>query len=60
MAKDVFSRSSDLVSSIVVVPLMVAGRCLGGLYFALDSPCSFENIQELLLVRMGRGKAGKG
>jgi hypothetical protein len=50
MATDIFSRSSDLVASIVVVPLLVEGRALGGMYFALDSPCSFEDMQDALLV----------
>lgn len=61
MATDIFPQSSsDLVSSIVVIPLMVAGKAFGGLYFALETPCSFDSIKELLLVRVGRDVAWKG
>lgn len=51
IAKDIFTRSSDLVASIVVVPLLVGGTPLGGIYFALETPHSFENLQNTLLVR---------
>ncbi|KIY95513.1 hypothetical protein MNEG_12448, partial [Monoraphidium neglectum] len=49
-ARDIFTRASRVVSSIVVVPL-IAGDAppLGALYFALDTPCEFANIQETLL-----------
>lgn len=53
MARDVFGRNSELVSSVVVVPLVVDGAPIGGLYFALDSPCSFEGMQDALLVGGG-------
>ena len=56
-AKDVFSRSSGLVSSIVVVPLFAAAAAgegaagpLGGMYFSLDTPCDFESFRDVLLV----------
>lgn len=49
-ARDIFTRSSRLVSSIVVVPLIAGDAApLGGLYFCLDSPCEFANIQDTLL-----------
>jgi len=59
-ARDVFSRSSDLVSSVVVLPLLVSSSPnmaegtpdqapLGGLYFALGSSCDFENLRDALL-----------
>jgi hypothetical protein len=52
-ARDIFSRASRIVSSVVVLPL-VAGDAddappLGGLYFALDAPCEFSNVQDVLL-----------
>jgi hypothetical protein len=50
-ARDVFTRSSQLVSSIVVVPLIAGdGPALGGLYFTFNSPCDFMHIQDTLLV----------
>ncbi|KAI8470351.1 MAG: hypothetical protein J3K34DRAFT_521472 [Monoraphidium minutum] len=50
IARDVFSRASDLVASVVVVPLIGPGGApLGGLYLAAETPCSFENIQGVLL-----------
>lgn len=50
-ARDVFTRSTELVSAIVVVPLVACdSEPLGGLYFALDAPCEFSNIQDTLLV----------
>ena len=51
IAPDVFGRSPDLVASVVVVPLLVEGRPVGGMYFALDVPCSFDSLQDALLVR---------
>ncbi|KAI8462305.1 MAG: kinase-like domain-containing protein [Monoraphidium minutum] len=49
-ARDVFTRSSELVASIVVVPLIAGdNEPLGALYFALDAPCEFANIQDTLL-----------
>jgi hypothetical protein len=50
-ARDVFTHASDLVSSVVVVPLMAGEAALGALYFTQDSPCDFSNIQDALLVR---------
>jgi uncharacterized protein YigA (DUF484 family) len=52
-ARDVFTRSSELVSSVVVVPLVPAGGAapLGALYYTSTSPCEFTNIQDTLLVR---------
>jgi hypothetical protein len=51
-ARDIFTRASRLVSSVVVVPLVVGDEApLGGLYFALDTPCEFVNISDTLLVR---------
>lgn len=35
----------------MVVPLLVGGATLGGLYFALETPTCFEDMQYLLLVR---------
>lgn len=52
-AKDIFTRASELVSSLVVVPLLAndpSSGALGAIYFALDSPCDFDNIQDALLV----------
>jgi hypothetical protein len=55
-ARDIFTSMSDLVSAIVVIPLVTAGnKALGGLYFAVDSPCEFVNCQEALLVRLTAG-----
>ncbi|KIZ06401.1 putative serine/threonine-protein kinase pats1 [Monoraphidium neglectum] len=51
-AKDIFTRASELVSSLVVVPLLAPedeGTPLGAVYFALDHPCEFENMQDTLL-----------
>jgi hypothetical protein len=60
-ARDIFTRASRVVSSIVVVPL-IAGDAppLGALYFALDTPCEFANIQETLLVRVCAARAARG
>jgi hypothetical protein len=52
-ARDIFTSSSQLVSAIVVVPLLAGGQApLGGLYFATDTPCDFTNNQDMLLVRL--------
>jgi hypothetical protein len=60
-ARDIFTRSSRLVSSVVVVPLVAGDEPpLGGLYFALDTPCEFVNIQDTLLVRLGAFVPFKG
>ena len=72
-ARDVFSRASELVAAVVVLPLFApspasadadtaaaaaadgadggsgCGAPLGGLYFALDSPCDFDNLRDALL-----------
>jgi len=50
-ARDVFSSLSELVSAIVVVPLLAGSSStpLGGIYFAVDTPCEFTNNQETLL-----------
>jgi hypothetical protein len=49
----VFTRSSRLVSSIVVVPLIAGAHPpLGALYFALDAPCDFAHLEDCLLVRI--------
>lgn len=51
MARDIFTRGSDMVASIVVIPLISGNdKALGGMYFALDAPCSFEHLQDTLLV----------
>jgi hypothetical protein len=67
-ARDVFSRSSDLVASVVVLPLFLADDDgdeeeggtdgspdaevpYGGIYFAVESGCDFENLRDPLLVR---------
>ncbi|KAI8470348.1 MAG: kinase-like domain-containing protein [Monoraphidium minutum] len=50
IARDVFSRASDLVASVVVVPLIgPGGASLGGLYLASDAPCGFTDVQGPLL-----------
>jgi hypothetical protein len=52
-ARDIFTSSCELVSAIVVVPLLAAGEePLGGLYFATDTPCDFTHNQDTLLVRL--------
>ncbi|KAI8469487.1 MAG: hypothetical protein J3K34DRAFT_459366 [Monoraphidium minutum] len=48
-ARDVFTHTSHMVSSLVVVPLLVDDRALGALYFTQDTPCDFSNIQDALL-----------
>jgi hypothetical protein len=52
-ARDLFTRSSQLVASIVVIPLMARSDApvLGGLYFTFNVPCDFLQIQETVLVR---------
>jgi len=53
-ARDIFTRASEVVSSLVVIPLLASDPsvgALGALYFAHDSPCEFEHIQDVLLVR---------
>lgn len=53
-ARDVFTHSSALVSSVVVVPLLRSddGAAIGALYFTQAAPCDFDNIQDALLVGM--------
>ena len=54
IARDVFGRAFEAVSSIVVIPLFSpAGRPLGGLYFAADAACAVDEIQGALLVGAG-------
>jgi len=48
-ARDVFTHASQLVSSVVVVPLLVGSQALGAIYFTQDTPCDFSNIQDSLL-----------
>ncbi|KAI8469616.1 MAG: hypothetical protein J3K34DRAFT_521983 [Monoraphidium minutum] len=48
-ARDVFTHAAETVASLVVVPLLVGGAALGAVYFTLDKPCDFANIQEALL-----------
>ncbi|KIY93525.1 hypothetical protein MNEG_14437 [Monoraphidium neglectum] len=48
-ARDVFTHATELVSSVVVVPLLVGDAVLGALYFTQDTPCDFSNIQDALL-----------
>jgi hypothetical protein len=59
-ASDIFTRACDLVASIVVVPLIGDGGAppLGALYWALDNPCEFGNVQETLLVRLPAALTG--
>ncbi|KAI8462418.1 MAG: kinase-like domain-containing protein [Monoraphidium minutum] len=48
-ARDVFTHATELVSSVVVVPLLVGDNVLGAVYFTQDAPCDFSNIQDALL-----------
>jgi hypothetical protein len=48
-ARDVFTHTTNPVSSVVVVPLMVNDDAFGALYFTQDQACDFTNIQETLL-----------
>ena len=50
-ARDVFTHASEVVASVVCVPLLAAGggAALGGVYFTLASPCDFSNLQQSLL-----------
>lgn len=48
-ARDVFTHTTQPVSSVVVVPLLVNEVPFGALYFTQDTPCDFSNIQEALL-----------
>jgi len=53
-ARDVFTRISEMVSSIVVVPLIPSDQQpLGALYYTLTTPCEFANIQDTLLGFVG-------
>jgi len=50
-ARDVFTQPSQLVSSLVVVPLVHGDRPpLAALYLTMEAPNDFANIQEPLLV----------
>ncbi|KAI8475111.1 MAG: kinase-like domain-containing protein [Monoraphidium minutum] len=49
VARDLFSRASGAVSSIVVLPLLDGrGAPLGGVYFAAAEPRAFDGMEELL------------
>ena len=48
-ASDVFTPASQLVSSLVVVPFCDASPALGGIYFALDAPDDFAQLQAPIL-----------
>jgi hypothetical protein len=48
-ARDVFTHTTQPVSSVVVVPLLVNDAAFGALYFTQDAACDFSNIQDALL-----------
>jgi len=51
-AQDVFTRTSEAVASIVVLPVFTeVGTAAGGIYFSADTPCGFQEMQDTLLVR---------
>ncbi len=48
-AADVFTPASQLVSSLVVIPFCDTAPILGGIYFALDTPDDFSQLQPPIL-----------
>lgn len=51
-ARDIFTSSSTMVASLVVLPLIpgCGAPPLGGLYYASPTPVDFANMQDTLLV----------
>ena len=50
-ARDVFTQPSQLVSSLVVVPLVYGNdRPIAALYLTMEAPNAFDSVQEPLLV----------
>jgi len=52
-ATDIFISATQMVASIVVLPLIYGNQTLGGLYFMLETPSNFQNIKDMLMVRLG-------
>lgn len=48
-AKDMFVAATEPVASVVVVPLVVKEVAFGAIYFSLDTPSDFANLQDTLL-----------
>ncbi|KAI8466889.1 MAG: hypothetical protein J3K34DRAFT_460676 [Monoraphidium minutum] len=48
-ARDMFITAEEPVAAIVVVPLVVKEVAFGALYFTLEAPSDFTNLQEALL-----------
>lgn len=48
-ARDMFVTAEEPVASLVVVPLIVKDIPFGALYFTLDTPSDFTNLQDTLL-----------
>lgn len=55
-ATDIFISASQMVASIVVLPLVYGNQTLGGLYFVLDTPSNFQ-VGCLWLVACGLTRA---
>jgi hypothetical protein len=51
-ARDIFSGASELVASLVVIPVSSRGGVFAALYLALEAPCDFEALSSVLLVRL--------
>lgn len=49
-ATDIFISATQMVASIVVLPLIYGNQTLGGLYFMLETPSNFQNIKDMLMV----------
>lgn len=48
-ATDIFISGKDMVSSIVVLPLIYQDQTFGGFYVTLDQTSNFQNIKDLLM-----------
>ena len=48
-ATDIFISATQMVASIVVLPLIYGNQTLGGLYFMLETPSNFQNIKDMLM-----------
>ena len=48
-ATDIFISATQMVASIVVLPLIYGSQTLGGLYFMLETPSNFQNIKDMLM-----------
>ena len=59
-ARDIFTSSSAMVASLVVLPLIpgCGAPPLGGLYYASHNPVDFAHMQDTLLVGTWGGGGG--